>query len=177
MVEGREVVEVEEEEAAYGDELHDGCGERTEGDLAACTVVDKVAEEPVPMTGCVNAVYYGSCKEEGMAVEVVGMEEGMGEDKVVGTVGVGVGDSTAVGMKVRRRLLSMDHISWILDCFWLKKDKEKGMLFRSFFSYFKFSYTQLPAKFSPVALFTLTGSLDRWFKVDYVWPEFFLGAL
>ena len=79
-------------------------------------VVDMVAEEPVPMTGCENAVYYESYKEEGMAVEVVGMEEGMEEGKVVGKVGVGVGHSTPVGMKVRR-LLSMDHISWILDCF------------------------------------------------------------
>lgn len=117
MVEDREVVGVEEEEAAYDDELHDGCGEQTEGDLAACMVVDMVAEEPVPMIGCENAVYYGSCKEEGTAVEVVGMEEGMGEGKVVGTVGVGVVHSKPVGMKVRRRLLSMDHISWILDCF------------------------------------------------------------
>ena len=117
MVEDREVVGVGEEEATYDDELHDGCGEQTEGDLGACTVVDKVAEEPVPMTGCESAVYYGSCKEEGMVGEVVGMEEGMGEGKVVGTVGVGVGHNTAVGMKVRRRLLSMDHISWILDCF------------------------------------------------------------
>ena len=117
MVVGREVVGVGEEEATYDDELHDGCGVQTEGGLGACTVVDMAAEEPVPMTDCESAVYYGSCKEEGTAVEVVGMEEGMGEDKVVGMVGVGVGHSMPAGMKVRRRLLSMDHTSWILDCF------------------------------------------------------------
>lgn len=121
MVEGREVVGVGEEEATYDDELHDGCGEQTEGELGVGTVVDMVAEEPVPMTGCESAVYYGSCKEEGKAVGVVGMEEGMGEGKVVGTVGVGVGHSMPAGMKVRMRLLSMDHISLILDCFWLKE--------------------------------------------------------
>ena len=117
MVEGKEVVGVGEEEATYDDELHDGCGVQTEGDLEACTVVGMVVGEPEPMTGCESAVYYGSCKEEGTAVEVVGMEEGMGEGKVVGTVGVGVEHSTAAGTKVRRRLLSMAHISWILDCF------------------------------------------------------------
>lgn len=117
MVEGREVVGVGEEEAACDDELHGGCGEQTEGDLEVSRAVDMVGEEPVPMTGCENAVYYESCKEGGMGVGVVGMEEGMGEGKVVGTVGVVVGHSTPVGMKVRRRLLSMDHISLILDCF------------------------------------------------------------
>ena len=117
MVEGREAVGVGEEEATYDDELHDGCGEQTEGDLEVGMVVDMVAEEPVPMTGCESAVYYGSCMEEDMAVEVVGMEGGMGEGKVVGTVGVGVEHSTPAGMKVHRKLLSMDHISWILDCF------------------------------------------------------------
>lgn len=82
-----------------------------------CMVVDRVVEELVFMIGCENVVYYGLCKEEGMVVEVVGMEEGMGEGKVVGMVGVGVEYSMLVGMKVCRRLLSMDYIFWIFDCF------------------------------------------------------------
>lgn len=91
-----EVVEVEE--ASDGDVLHGGCGEQPEGEREACMVEGMVEEELVPRRGCGSVVRYGYSMGE-----VVGMEEGMGEGKVLGTVGVGVvvGDSMREDMRVR----------------------------------------------------------------------------
>lgn len=88
-----EEVGVVEEEVAYGDVLHGGYGEQPEGELEACMGEGMVGEELVPTHDCESDVHYWSYKVVGMGEEVVGMEEDKGEDKVVGTVGVVVGDS------------------------------------------------------------------------------------
>lgn len=93
MVEGMAEVEVVEEEAAYGDVLHGGCGEQPEGELEGGMVGGMVEEEQVPTHDYENVAHYGSYKVVGMGEGVVGMDGDKGEDRVVGTVGVVVGDS------------------------------------------------------------------------------------
>ena len=78
--------------ARHDDVLHDGCGEQTEEDLAACMVVGRVLGELVPRKsfGCVERLTYS---------KVVGKEEevvDMGEGKGVGREVVGVEDSMVV---------------------------------------------------------------------------------